>query len=151
MRNLPYPTLLSKHYGLAAAILSGSLVLGGCAQISSPLASYDGPAAVDVTGSTNGAGTASDLEIDTTDRAVIALALTRAPVAGAAVEIPWLNPESGNSGTITALGREGEQVPGCMAFQTTANTIQGVKAYSGNACRDLRQELQVIGIAEAAR
>ncbi|MFN4009505.1 MAG: RT0821/Lpp0805 family surface protein [Pannonibacter sp.] len=161
MRNLPYPGLLSKRLGLLATFLSVNIGLGACAQISGPLATSDVVDMSDVTGSINNAGNglatdpagtgsrAPSSDIDATDRQLIALAIASAPAPGNAINVPWLNPASGNSGTIIALTPEGRDLLGCVAFRTTANTIQGVRAYDGNACRDARQQMAVINLAEA--
>ncbi|MEH0071683.1 RT0821/Lpp0805 family surface protein [Pannonibacter sp. Pt2-lr] len=98
--------------------------------MSSTLATNDAIAPLDLTNSIDGMPTDASAGVDPTDRQVIALALAEtAPSDGGEVEIPWLNPESGNSGTITKVSGESAQVPGCMSFRTTANTFQGVKAY----------------------
>ncbi|WP_106752015.1 RT0821/Lpp0805 family surface protein [Pannonibacter carbonis] len=165
MRNLPYPGSLSKRLGLLATFLSVNIGLGACAQISGPLATSDVVDMSDVTGSIDSAGAsagngpvtevagassqARSSDIDATDRKLIALAIATAPAPGNAISIPWLNPASGNSGTIIALTPEGRDLLGCVAFRTTANTIQGVRAYDGNACRDARQQMAVINLAEA--
>lgn len=165
MRNLPYPGSLSKRLGLLATFLSVNIGLGACAQLSGPLATSDVVDMSDVTGSIDSAGAsaadgsatdaagassqAGSTDIDAADRQLIALAIASAPAPGNAISIPWLNPVSGNSGTIIALTPEGRDLLGCVAFRTTANTIQGVRAYDGNACRDARQQLAVINLAEA--
>lgn len=169
MRNLPYPGSLSKRLWLLATFLSVNFGLGACAQLSGPLATSDVVDMSDVTGSIDSAGAsagasaadgsatdaagassqARSTDIDAADRRAIALAIASAPAPGNAISIPWLNPESGNSGTIITLTPEGRDLLGCVAFRTTANTIQGVRAYDGNACRDARQQLAVINLAEA--
>lgn len=164
MRNLPYPGSLSKRLGMLATILSAGILLGACARFGGLLASSDVGEMSDVTGSIGSPGTpqtpatgglpslsSTAADIDSTDRQVIALALASAPAPGRAIALPWLNPQSGNSGTITALTEEGKELLGCVAFRTTANTIQGVRAYDGNACRDARQQLAVINLAEVTR
>ncbi|MFN4167906.1 MAG: RT0821/Lpp0805 family surface protein [Pannonibacter phragmitetus] len=148
MRNLSYPRPLSKRLVPLGVILSLGWFAAGCAQTSAPIATNDMVTPLDLTNSINGMPADANAGVDPTDRQVIALALAgTAPAGGGEVEIPWLNPESGNSGTITKVTGEGAQVPGCMSFRTTANTFQGVKAYEGSACRDLRQNLAVISLA----
>lgn len=148
MRNLSYPRPLSKRLVQLGVILSLGWITAGCSQMSSTLATNDAIAPLDLTNSIDGMPTDASAGVDPTDRQVIALALAEtAPSEGGEVEIPWLNPESGNSGTITKVSGEGAQVPGCMSFRTTANTFQGVKAYEGSACRDARQNLAVISLA----
>lgn len=163
MRNLPYPRPVSKRLGMLATILSAGAYLGACAQMGGPLGNSDVVDMSDVTGSigttnvptpsapdsTAQSSTAAD--IDSSDRQLIALALASAAGPGNALSVPWINPQTGNSGTITALTEEGKELLGCVAFRTTANTIQGVRAYDGNACRDARQQLAVITLAEATR
>lgn len=148
MRNLSYPRPLSKRLVPLGVILSLGIFAAGCAQTSAPIATNDMVAPLDLTNSISGMPSNAGADVEATDRQVIALALAETtPPGGGEVEIPWLNPESGNSGTITKVTGEGDQVPGCMSFRTTANTIQGVRAYEGNACRDARQNLAVISLA----
>ncbi len=57
----------------------------------------------------------------------------------------WNNPLSGNSGTIVALTDETvASGAGCARFETTANTIGGVRAYQGVACQDVMKDWSVI-------
>ncbi|MCV0429772.1 MAG: pyridoxamine 5'-phosphate oxidase, partial [Roseibium sp.] len=53
------------------------------------------------------------------------------------------NASSGNSGTLTNIDTAALSDTGCISFQTTANTIAGIKLYSGTACRDITQKFAV--------
>ena len=59
------------------------------------------------------------------------------------LSLPWLNTASGNSGTVSSLDKSTFNETGCLAFQTTANTIVGIKLYDGTACRDVTQKFAV--------
>ncbi|ADZ71712.1 RT0821/Lpp0805 family surface protein [Polymorphum gilvum] len=115
--------------------------------MSSPLASNDLDTPLDLTGSIDGLGNGADTDIDKEDRRAIAAAIEAAkPTADGPAAIAWANPLSGNTGTVTTINADGG-VSGCLAFRTTANTIHGVRAYDGTACRDAFSALSVITLA----
>lgn len=61
----------------------------------------------------------------------------------------WTNPESGNSGTISEVNMSDFEDTGCLAFTTTANTIGGVRLYSGTACRDISKKMAITTLTVA--
>ncbi|WP_417769224.1 RT0821/Lpp0805 family surface protein [Stappia sp.] len=131
-----------------ALVLSLTLLAGACGGVSMPMGSADPETPLDLTGSIDGQQNPADVDISAQDRAIIAKAIATAREDGIA-EPPfsWNNPISGNSGTIIALV---DDTPangtGCARFETTANTIGGVRAYNGVACQDLMRDWAVIGL-----
>ncbi|WP_371419594.1 RT0821/Lpp0805 family surface protein [Labrenzia sp. THAF82] len=61
-----------------------------------------------------------------------------------APEQSWFSPVSGNSGTFLKIGTAELSGPECIAFQTTANTITGIRLYNGTACRDSARRFAVV-------
>ena len=55
----------------------------------------------------------------------------------------------GNSGTLSNINASTYSETGCLGFQTTANTIVGIKLYSGTACRDITQKFAVTSLTVA--
>ncbi len=132
-----------RHYrstlcGLVIATLAAS-ALAGCAGIAIPLSGADGTsdinAPIDLTGNI---GNTADLDVTMSDRQRIVAVLPENPTeADSVVPLAWVNPETGNRGTITELV---EADPagnrGCARFTTSANTIEGLRNYTGMACPD---------------
>ena len=58
--------------------------------------------------------------------------------------LAWQNPDTGNTGTITAInnfvGDEGQQ---CKKFQTTVTSFMGISLYNGETC-ELRKGFWVL-------
>lgn len=106
-----------------------------------------------LTGSIPSASDVAFSDVGVGDRTVIAQALT--PVfQGDTSNLPteenslrWTNPSSGNSGNIRKLSLDGLADTGCVNFQTTANTIAGIRLYNGTACRDLSQRVQITSLS----
>ncbi|AXS39601.1 RT0821/Lpp0805 family surface protein [Breoghania sp. L-A4] len=124
--------------GLAIAALAAG-ALAGCAGIAIPLGGAAGTsdvnAPIDLTGNI---GNTADLDVTLSDRRRIVEALPENPAdAETMVPLAWANPETGNRGTITELF---EADPagnrGCARFTTSANTIEGLRNYTGMACPD---------------
>ncbi|MAA97921.1 MAG: pyridoxamine 5'-phosphate oxidase [Stappia sp.] len=116
-----------------------------------PMGSADVETPLDLTGSIEGQQNTADVDINKQDRAIIATAIATAREQDTAGKPPfsWTNPITGNSGTILSL--VDDSVPGgtgCTRFETTANTIGGVRAYNGVACQDVMQDWSVISLAE---
>ncbi|MEI2384188.1 RT0821/Lpp0805 family surface protein [Breoghania sp. JC706] len=81
----------------------------------------------------------TDRDVAVTDRGIIASTLATAPqtVEPTPTQLAWANPETGNQGTIfEVVDADPKDAGGCRRFSTTANTIDGVRAYSGIACPD---------------
>ncbi|TWI84590.1 outer membrane surface antigen [Roseibium hamelinense] len=133
---------------LAAAILP---VLGACTQVTVPLGSNDVQTPIVLSGEMGLSADEAFTDIDAQDRAEIAAVLAdliskETATQTVATEMRWLNGESGNSGTVSKLDLADYQATGCFSFQTTANTIAGVKLYSGTACKDARNILDVASL-----
>ncbi|WP_257099052.1 RT0821/Lpp0805 family surface protein [Pseudovibrio flavus] len=59
--------------------------------------------------------------------------------------LAWVNPSSGNSGTILSLiEHKDTALAGCAEFVTSANTIDGIKAYQGRSCPDTNRSMRVV-------
>jgi surface antigen len=127
-----------------------ALFLGACGSVSMPMGSADVETPLDLTGSIDGQQNTADVDINKQDRAIIASAIGKARKQETAdAPFSWTNPITGNSGTILSL--VDDSVPGgtgCTRFETTANTIGGVRAYDGVACQDLMKDWAVISLAE---
>lgn len=135
-----------------ALLLLLPLAAAGCSGVSMPIGSNDLESPLDLTGSIDSQQNAADVDISAQDRAIIARAIATAHEAGQA-EPPfsWNNPITGNSGTIVAVKDDTQPGgTGCTRFETTANTIGGVRAYLGTACRDLMQEWAIIDLSVKA-
>ncbi|PVB63203.1 pyridoxamine 5'-phosphate oxidase [Labrenzia sp. 011] len=108
-----------------------------------------------LTGSIESSSDVAYADIDDEDRKVIAENLDAiAPelTAGTTIEdltLPWLNAISGNSGTLSKLDASSLGETGCVSFETTANTIAGIKLYSGTACRDVVKKFAVTTLSVA--
>lgn len=156
MTLVPTPTrsnpLLPPLRGLGALALAA--LLAACGSVSMPMGSADVDTPLDLTGSIDGQQNTADLDIGQDDRRAIAQAIAEARAAGAGKEgtvppLAWTNPTSGNSGTILALKDDSiAGGTGCTRFETSANTIGGVRAYQGLACRDLMQDWQIVRLSE---
>ncbi|EAV41314.1 hypothetical protein SIAM614_00949 [Stappia aggregata IAM 12614] len=57
--------------------------------------------------------------------------------------LSWFNPISGNSGSLSKIDANGFWETGCLSFQTTANTITGIRIYTGTVCRDVTRKFAV--------
>ncbi|WP_209015749.1 RT0821/Lpp0805 family surface protein [Roseibium sp. RKSG952] len=133
------------------------LALGGCAQVSVPLASADVRTPLVISGHLGGAQDTAFADIDPIDRQMIAATLSgmisTGPETGyRAADAPssgWINPESGNSGTISKVGTQTLASTGCLTFTTTANTIEGVRLYQGSACQNASSQLTVTALRSA--
>ena len=138
--------LLAKIAPRTGACVALALLVGACGGVSMPVGSADLAAPLDLTGSIDGQQNDADVDISRQDRAVIAKAIATArDGAVGAPPFAWNNPLSGNSGTIVALTDETVATgTGCARFETTANTIGGVRAYQGVACQDAMQDWAVI-------
>lgn len=139
-----YTAIPSKIQWAPIAVATAALVLTACSQVSMPLGSDDVDTPLVLTGSIPSAADVSFADIDQTDRRIIA-GILETVVEGQDenATLAWVNKESGNSGTIASLDASGLQSTGCLGFQTTANTIEGVRLYKGTACRDISGVLAI--------
>lgn len=74
--------------------------------------------------------------IDPTDAEKIKLAVVEAekPVADSHL-LAWNNPQTGNSGTITAIDQYiGNSGQSCKKFRTTVDSFMGIALYNGETC-----------------
>ena len=130
-------------------------LLAGCAQVTVPVGSNNVDTPTVLTGSIPSTTDQAYSDVDAEDRAVIAENLdTLGPslIKGDTDEdvlLSWLNPISGNSGTVTSIDAGGLGETGCLSFQTTANTIAGIRLYSGTACRDISQKFAITALSVA--
>jgi hypothetical protein len=62
--------------------------------------------------------------------------VARAPVAGGS--IPWQNDTTGNSGTISDVIASTARGKPCRGFSATVTSVDGVRAYRGEVCREGR-------------
>ncbi len=75
--------------------------------------------------------------IEKTDAEVIKSTVVAAnPKPKSSLALAWANPDTGSSGTITAidkfLGNHGQK---CRGFKTTVSTFMGISFYNGEACQ----------------
>ena len=122
---------LRRPGNIAAAVIV-SLAVSGCAVGKSVDQLASEPALV--TGSvTEGVETEG---VHPTDAEAIKLAV--ADAQGAAPEsnlLAWSNPETGNSGTITAIDNYiGTHGQSCKKFRTTVDSFMGISLYNGETC-----------------
>lgn len=142
-----------QHF-VAITLLLG-LTLGGCSQVSVPMGSNNVDTPTILTGSISSSTDIAYSDINASDRSVIAQNLDAVGselVASSDVlglTLPWLNDSSGNSGTLTNIDTGPLSETGCVSFLTTANTIAGIKLYSGTACRDITQKFTVTTLSVA--
>lgn len=136
--------------GLLCAGLAATL--SACGSIGAPVGSDDLVAPLDLTGSIDGTQNPADADIGEGDRSAIAFALAAGPTSVAkSAAFTWSNPVSGNSGTIISLTREPVAIgTECTRFETTANTIAGVRAYEGLACRDAKTNWTIVDLKQKA-
>ncbi|GGB51422.1 hypothetical protein GCM10011316_24300 [Roseibium aquae] len=125
-------------------------IAAGCSQVTVPLGSTDVETPMLLTGAISSGTDIAYADIGQDDRAFIAEAIGSALSSDldlAGVRVPWSNPDSGNSGTLTDLDTDALAQTGCLGFSTTANTIAGVQIYSGTACRDARNAVLITGLS----
>jgi surface antigen len=112
----------------AAAVLA--LALAGCSTLGLPF----GPErAVDTR--TVGAIPVNATSVDTVDpsdwetvrRSLAAVAVDKT------ITVEWANPDTGSTGTVTAIPVAGAN--SCRAFATTVSDPHGIRRYSGQLCR----------------
>ncbi|MEJ8473395.1 RT0821/Lpp0805 family surface protein [Roseibium algae] len=122
-----------------------------------PLGSADVETPLVLTGSISSAVDVAFTDVDPVDRQIIAYTLDQLTTTdaqqlsytnGDQERLRWSNPESGNSGKVSDIDLTVEAETGCMAFKTTANTIAGVRIYSGTACRDISKRLMITSLVE---
>lgn len=139
--------------------VSAAMILAttaGCGQVSMQLGSADVETPMVITGSINTGVETAHSDIDLADREVIAEVLDTMANPSGVVALTetrpgarWLNRESGNSGTVSKIDTSQIDETGCLGFQTTANTIAGVKLYQGTACRDITQRMVITSLSVA--
>lgn len=125
---------------------SGALVFGGvlsgCVQVTVPVGKRSVDKPTTLTGSIPSSTYQTNYDIGVDDRAVIAQNLdTIDPQLDKGIDdqaafLSWKNPISGNTGTLMKIDASGLWRTGCLNFQTTANTITGIRLYTGTVCRD---------------
>lgn len=149
-----YTAALRKIQRSSGTILGAALlivpVLAGCSSM--PLGSNDVDSPTILTGSIPSNTDVAYADVDERDREILALTLDSASVDPSDQIQPdqtlaWTNPESGNSGTISNVNLSALTDTGCLEFDTTANTIAGIKIYHGTACRDISQRMVITALA----
>lgn len=122
---------------LAAALkgaiaLAMALSLGACS-LAAKTAGLDGDRTL-VTSSV--AKTAKAEGIDSADAELIKNTVAKAETNPEPANLlAWSNPDTGNSGTITAIDRfVGSHGQKCKKFETTVDTFMGISIYDGETC-----------------
>lgn len=137
-----------RHGPRLGVLIASTCMLAACGSMPTHVGSDDLTSPLDLTGSIDGAQNAADTDIGADDRKAIAFALAAGPASvSRPAAFTWSNPVSGNSGTILSLKEE--SVPfgtECSRFETTANTIAGVRAYTGLACRDANTNWTIVDL-----
>jgi outer membrane surface antigen len=129
--------------------------LGGCSQVTVPIGSNNVDTPTVITGSIPSSTDIAYSDINEGDRRIIAENLDaiggvlKADSDVQTISLPWLNSLSGNSGTLSNIDTVSLGETGCLSFLTTANTIAGIKLYSGTACRDISQSFAVTTLSVA--
>lgn len=152
MSKLSHPTAVSKACVRLIACISLSFAAVACSQVVPPMGTHDSVAPLDLTGAIKAAPDKA-ADVDGEDRRIIARSIENALAqsrTGSSQTVSWANPVSGNTGTISDIDNGTASLPGCVHFKTTANTISGVRAYEGQACRDAVSNLTVTGLSEAS-
>ncbi len=143
----------TKFQHFVTILLALAPVLAGCSQIEVPVGSNNVDTPTLLTGSIPSSMDIAYSDISEEDRGVIARNLDGIGsdlgnnTVAATLTLPWLNDVSGNSGTLSNIDADSLEDTGCVSFRTTANTIAGIKLYSGTACRDVTQKFAVTGLA----
>ncbi len=148
-----YTLRRGKIHPLVAAASLLSICLAGCAQVTVPMGSNNVDTPTVLTGSIPSPSDEAYSDVNAEDRAVIAENLDT--LSGELdlseesqnVMLSWLNPVSGNSGTLTKIETGTFDATGCLSFHTTANTIAGIRLYSGTACRDITRRFAVTALS----
>lgn len=124
------------------------LLISGCSSVSTPLGSADVAVPLDLTASIDGIDDTSYADIDEMDRKILSSEILKAVNLSAENgTYPWVNPQSGNSGTISELSTASLTKSGCVSFKTTANTIDGIRLYHGTACQDASNAFAIVSLA----
>ena len=141
-----------KIHPFVAILLALGISLGGCSQVTMEMGSNNLDSPTVLTGSIPSPADVAYADINEGDRGIIAqnLDLLGAELAegkpAEGMTLTWLNSVSGNSGTLTQINTSALSETGCLGFKTTANTIAGIKLYSGTACRDVTQRFAVTAL-----
>lgn len=139
----------------AAVLFVVGAAVAGCSQVSVPVGSNNVDTPTILTGSIASTTDEAYSDINQDDRSIIAENLdVIGPDLTASrdtngLTLPWLNSVSGNSGTLSSIVTSDLNETGCLSFKTTANTITGIKLYSGTACRDVTQKFAVTTLSVA--
>ncbi len=145
---------LKNQSAVVCALVMG-LTASGCSQVGMQVGTDDLKTPTILTGSIPSAADEAYTDLSIEDRQSIAKnfdTLDQDLASGAGLEdlkLPWLNGISGNSGTISEINPTAFAQTGCLGFKTTANTISGIKLYSGTACRDITQKFAVTALTVA--
>ncbi|MEP1931606.1 MAG: RT0821/Lpp0805 family surface protein [Roseibium sp.] len=144
-----YTARPTKIQPLMLSMVALGMIVAGCSQVSMQMGSADVAEPTLLTGSISSNSDVAFADISSDDRLIIAKNLDE--LSGdlregsdlTELSLPWLNTASGNSGTVSAVDETTFGQTGCLNFRTTANTIVGIKLYSGTACRDITQKFAV--------
>lgn len=140
--------MAKRQGGFIVAVCVAGLA-SGCGGVSMPMGSADVETPLVLTGSIPSASDVAFTDINGGDRRVIAQSL-HSFFDGNSSDLPndenrlsWNNPSSGNSGSINHINVGSLDETGCLDFQTTANTIAGIRLYQGTACRDFTRRVEI--------
>jgi hypothetical protein len=150
--NKIYP--FKNHSLMVFAVLAG-ITISGCSQMGMQVGTHDLTTPTILTGSIPSAADEAYTDLSAEDRQTIAANLDTldndlrdgSDLVG--LTLPWLNRMSGNSGTVSDISQTAFTQTGCVTFKTTANTIAGIKLYSGTACRDISEKFAVTALVVA--
>jgi surface antigen len=119
-----------------------SLSISACSLSAKPTAALE-PEPELVTGSI--AKSVEPEGIDPTDAETIKTTVANAETTGEGGHLlAWSNPETGSSGTITAIDRYiGTHGQSCKKFRTTVDSFMGIALYNGETC-ELKQGFWVL-------
>lgn len=153
MRSYTAGHIKIQHF--VATVFCFSVFLGGCSHVTVPMGASNIDTPTVITGSIPSSTDIAYSDVNEDDRKIIAENLDKLgsgltpPSISAELSVHWLNALSGNSGTLSQIDTATLSETGCLSFQTTANTIAGIKLYSGTACRDITQKFSVTTLTVA--
>ncbi|MCB1385907.1 MAG: hypothetical protein KDJ80_08185 [Nitratireductor sp.] len=128
----PHDTVKRRVFNCGIVLATGFLV-SACA-LNKPMSAIDKDPSI-ITASVSETVEAGGIAPSDTDAIRTAVAGAMAAEGDAGYLLSWDNPETGNSGTISAINEfAGSQGLACREFSTTLDNYAGVTLYRGEAC-----------------